>query len=289
MPSSDLVTLDDIRYQPLTATGWCATATISTTIIAPVILWPQLLSPLPSQLALYPNHRSTVLSTIDITRVYWKKVSQQQPLSVLEVAYHKRQQQRNGVRLLLKNLLKKLNIIDDLNDSAFPYRLSHTGYYVCFSHSDDHSQRFSRRTTSSACFQYNLLSKVAVAISLHRAVGIDIETQLIAWPTVQRYYHTNELSLLLALPESNRAIIAKYLWQLKESFIKINNDKLAQGLGIDYSHLIPILHAKLSTISPVSSLIEGDAPATIFIKLEADIKTSYRLAILRQQQALVIF
>lgn len=292
MLTLDPITLDNIRYEPLAATSWCATATISTALMAPVILWPQLRSHLPSQLAPYPDPCSDYPNTRDIPLLYWNKVSQQQPLSILAVAHHKRQQQRKGVRLLLKDLLKKLNITDHLDDSAFPYRLSNSGYYVCFSHSDDHTQRFSKQVNSSPRFEYKLQSKVAVAISLRCAIGIDIETQLVAWPTVQRYYHANELLILATLPQSQRDITAKYLWQLKESMIKINNAKLAQGLGIDYSAIIPVLKSKLSATGlashPIKSTLTATHSTSIINEIEVG-KTSYQLAILAEQQTLVVF
>ncbi len=276
----DSVALDHIHYEQLDATSWCATATVNTTLMAPAILW----YGLSSRLAPYLNHSPTLVAT-DIGQLHWEKVEQQQPLSVLDVAHHKRQQQRKGVRLLLEHLLSNLDITDSLDDSEFPYRLNNTDHYICFSHSDDHSQRFSKRSSYEQSFQYTLKSKVAVALSFNRAIGIDIETQLIAWPTVQRYYHANELTLLLAMPKSQRDAIAKSLWQLKESFIKINNSKLAQGLGIDYSRIIPMLNDSYHTESNKLTVMDING----IFNNDADKKSEYQIALLSKQQTLIIF
>ena len=277
----DPVTLDLICYEQLDATSWCATATITTALTAPALLW----YGLSGRLAPYLNHLATLITAADIRQRYWKKVRQQKPLSVLDVAYHKRQQQRRAVRLLLTHLLTRLNITDHLDDSEFPYRLSDSGYYVCFSHTDDHAQRFSNQSNYRQSFQYTLKSKVAVAISLRRALGIDIETQLIAWSTVQRYYHTSELALLLAMPKLQRDIIAKHLWQLKESFIKVNNYKLAQGLGIDYSRIIPRLIDSNHNEHNERLIIGVDE---VFSKV-AGKQSGYQIALLPKQQTLIIF
>ena len=85
-PTSNPVTLEHIRYEPLDADSWCATATITTTITAPAVLWPQLSRPL----APYLNPWLTSRNDSDITSLCWKWISQQLPLSLLYVAQHKR-------------------------------------------------------------------------------------------------------------------------------------------------------------------------------------------------------
>lgn len=167
---------------------------------------------------------------------------------------HKREQQRSGVRQLLQFLLDELGIDDILNDAQFPYQLSNSGYYVCFSHSGD---------------------KVAVALSKYRAIGIDIEVQDIPWHVAERFYDDNEVDALAQLTNHEHASVSRLLWQIKESFIKIHQYKLAQGLGKDYSYLIPDLTNNTQTES--------------LLTIIADCQTDYHLAVLPPQQTVVIF
>ena len=62
---------------------------------------------------------------------------------------------------------------------------------------------------------------VAVVISRHRPAGVDIENNNIAWKVAQRFYSNDEITAIQLLPITQRDIIAKLLWQIKESFIKI--------------------------------------------------------------------
>lgn len=134
----------------------------------------------------------------------------------------KRHNQRYGVRLLLQALLKELAIVDTLDETKFPYRLNHHSHYVCFSHSVD---------------------KVAVAVSDKQAIGIDVEINKVAWQVARRYYHPSEIAILELLPIARRDYLVKLLWQIKESLIKINQHKLAAGLGVAYPALIKQLLA----------------------------------------------
>ncbi len=145
---------------------------------------------------------------------------------------YERQQQRKGVRDLLQHLLQKLAIYDDLDETQFPYRLIHHRYYVCFSHSVD---------------------RVAVVVSSHRPVGIDIEVQSVKWSIVQRYYHTDELAVLDKLNTIKRAHLSRLLWQVKECFIKVHNYTLAQGMGINYAQLIDelLINTDNEDITPI--------------------------------------
>lgn len=141
---------------------------------------------------------------------------------VLTQARQQRQRQRAGVRALLRYLLNDLAIVDTLNDSYFPYRLVNTGYYICFSHSGN---------------------SVAVALSKTCAVGIDIETHAVKWRVAQRFYHADDIRQLQILPMAQRAQASQWLWQIKESLIKIHQYTLAQGLGIYYPNLVAALIA----------------------------------------------
>ena len=91
----------------------------------------------------------------------------------------------------------------------------------------------------------------------------------------KRFYSDSEISILQSLPIIQRNTIAKLLWQIKESFIKIHQYKLAQGLGRDYSYLIDDL---------IDASIEPSA--LTFIN---DLKSTYQIAVLSIQQTVVIF
>ena len=265
------LSLAHIHYESLDAMSWYATATVSGSVTAPLVLWFKCYTPL-----------KPYLNTHDIQAKHlsWQRLPEQTPLSILAVAHSKRQQQRDGVRLLLQHLLNQLNLVDDLDDAQFPYRLVTCGYYICFSHSDDHTQRFTNKCANKSLHYHKLQSKVAVAISRYRPIGIDIEAQLVAWRVVQRYYHPNELTLLNQLALAQRDITARYLWQLKESLIKVHNYTLAQGLGIDYSVILPLLIAKIEN--------NTDQKISIITK-HLYRSTSYQIAILPKLQTLVVF
>ena len=74
---------------------------------------------------------------------------------------------------------------------------------------------------------------------------------------------------------TQRDIIAKLLWQIKESFIKIYQYTLAQGLGIDYAYLINDLIVAM----------EKQPSLTVI----TDHKLSYQIAVLSTQQTIVVF
>ncbi|MEN6670121.1 4'-phosphopantetheinyl transferase superfamily protein [Psychrobacter sp. B38] len=175
---------------------------------------------------------------------------------------------------MLKQLLNQLTIIDTLNESAFPYRLINSGYYVCFSHTSAHKKN---SVSKHAAQTINKLmsSEVAVVISGHRPAGIDIESNNVVWKVAKRFYSNNELAAICTLPNTQRDLIATLLWQIKESFIKIHQYTLAQGLGIDYAYLIADL---------VSS-IEAPLSPTII----SDPKSHYRITVLSDQQTVVVF
>ena len=218
--------LHNIQYTQLNPMTWCATAEVT---------------------APFSQNRVYLLSNSPVP-------------SARETAYHQRMQQRAGVRLLLQSLLDKLNIIDSLDDISLPYRLVDSQYYVCFSHTGA-SSKFA---TNENIIEH-LDNKVAVVISHHCPAGIDIEVNNVKWQVVQRFYHTNEIAILQTLPTVQRDIIAKLLWQIKESFIKIYQYKLAQGLGIDYSYLIADLIRGVTSNSPL--LVFSDNKSNYYITL----------------------
>ena len=252
-----------IQYTQLDPMTWCATAQVK----APV--QSNNLYLLSTSLALWTPNRF-----VNFCHFKWHYQISQTPLSVRDIASNQRQQQRTGVRILLKSLLNKLKIIDSLDESDFPYRLINSQYYVCFSHTGASS----KKSSTTPKHEKNLdtvKNKVAVIISRHRTVGIDIEINEVAWHIAQRFYHSNELTILQKLPITQRNNIVKLLWQIKESFIKIHQYKLAQGLGMDYSSLI---------LNLINSSKE-DTPS----KVITDYDANYHIALLPSQQTVIIY
>ncbi|WP_298807539.1 4'-phosphopantetheinyl transferase superfamily protein [uncultured Psychrobacter sp.] len=271
MPTSNLT---QIQYTQLDTTTWCVTAQVSESISHLVTgsLWNK---------SLWFSSCNT--SYEDITKFnslnwYYQVATAVPKHSVPALARKQRQQQRQGVRQLLQELLKKLEIDDTLDESSFPYRLVNSQHYVCFSHTGTNS---SKQTTESN--QKNLTrlhSKIAVVISRQRPAGIDIETNNIAWHVVKRFYSESELAMLQELSTDQRERTAKLLWQIKESFIKVNQYTLAQGLGMDYSHLIPSLIENKKEVNSASILSDSK---------DADYQSVYRIATLQSQQTVIIF
>ena len=264
--------LRDIHYQQLDTTTWYASAQI----ITPSFLnYSDLLSDLPLLFNpnLFLNTSVEKLRHMQWRQMQWYRIPTVS-LSTREIAHRQRQQQRTGVRLLLQSLLNKLEMIDTLNDASFPYRLANSQYYVCFSHTGTHNKIISNQHKNENLFEH-LDNKVAVIISTHRPVGIDIEINAVKWQVAQRFYHANEMSILQTLPPMQRNVIAKLLWQIKESFIKVFQYKLAQGLGKDYSHLI-------------ADLIKGATSNSSLLDIN-DNKSNYRIALLRYQQTVIVY
>ncbi|SLJ84422.1 4'-phosphopantetheinyl transferase [Psychrobacter sp. DAB_AL43B] len=257
--------LHHIQYTQLDPMTWCATAQVSAPLPMHNLNISDKLSPL-----FISNRVNT--HEIKLHNFKWHyQTSQTTLLSVREMAYNQRQQQRAGVRLLLQSLLNKLNISDNLDDSSFPYRLNTSQYFVCFSHTGASSKNTDIKPNN----ERYLDDKVAVIISRHRAVGIDIETNDVAWHVAQRFYHRNEITILQALPIIQRNNVVKLLWQIKESFIKVYQYKLAQGLGMDYSSLIPELINR----------IKEDVPLVVVI----DSEENYHIALIPSQQTVIVY
>ena len=264
--------LRDIDYQQLDATTWYASAQI---IMPSILNYPVLLSDLPLLFNpnLFLNTSVEKLRHMQWRQMQWYRIPTVS-LSTREIAHRQRQQQRTGVRLLLQSLLNKLEMIDTLNDASFPYRLANSQYYVCFSHTGAHNKVISNQHKNENLFKH-LDNKVAVIISAYRPVGIDIEINAVKWQVAQRFYHANEMAILQTLPPMQRNIIAKLLWQIKESFIKVFQYKLAQGLGKDYSYLIADLIKGATSKSPLLAINDN--------------KSNYRIAILRHYQTVIIY
>ena len=267
-----ILKLRDIDYQQLDATTWYASAQI----ITPSFLnYSDLLSDLPLLFnpSLFLNTSVEKLRHMQWRQMQWYRIPTVS-LSTREIAHRQRQQQRTGVRLLLQSLLNKLEMIDTLNDASFPYRLANSQYYVCFSHTGAHKRIISNQHKNENLFEH-LDNKVAVIISTHHPVGIDIEINAVKWEVAQRFYHANEMSILQTLPPMQRNVIAKLLWQIKESFIKVFQYKLAQGLGKDYSYLIADLIKGATSNSPLLDINDN--------------KSNYRIALLYFQQTVIVY
>lgn len=245
--------LHSICYTPLDTMTWCATATIS--IPPPLILWSE---PIPPLAPFTITDTFTHCQFMHCQSVFWQRCYHHSRLSARSLAYNKRLRQRIGVRLLLQKLLIKQAIVDSLDESTFPYRLTDSRQYVCFSHSD---------------------AQVAVVIGTQKAVGIDIEVHAVKRSLVKRFYHSHEHTLLAQLADQPQNEMAKWLWQLKESYIKVYQYKLACGLGMDYAYLMAdISHATAQTV-----------PNDSIWTLVNDTKTGYHIAILPLQQTVVVF
>ena len=213
-------TLQDIVYTKLDNQTSCATATITPPSINTIrqSLWSYSIQPLRCFTPLFYTDNFTAALFCYVNDNHHNVLSAPQRASI------KRQQQRYGVRLLLQFMLAHIGINDTLNDTCYPYRLVNNGDYICFSHSDN---------------------KVAVVISKRQPAGIDIETHPVKWHVAQRFFHPEEIEILEKLNSNQRDIIIKWLWQLKESQIKIYQYTLAQGLGISYATIIPKIHQAL--------------------------------------------
>ena len=271
MPNSNLT---QIQYTQLDTTTWCVTAQVSESVshLVTESLWKKSLWLL--------SCNTSYKDIIKFSSLKWHyQIATAVPRhSVPTLARKQRQQQRQGVRQLLQELLNKLEIDDTLDESSFPYRLVNSQHYVCFSHTGAGS---SKQTTESNQTNFTRLhSKIAVVISRQRPAGIDIETNNIAWHVVKRFYSESELAILQELSTDQRERTAKLLWQIKESFIKINQYTLAQGLGMDYSHLIPRLIENGKEINSASVLNDSE---------DTDYQSVYRIAVLQSQQTVIVF
>ena len=259
--------LHNIQYSQLDSKTWCATAEVTASCPLESL---HLFDNLPSLF----NANLLNIDTDKFSHITWHYHISNVSLSARKIAYQQRQQQRAGVRLLLQSLLNKLDINDSLDDVSFPYRLVNSQYYVCFSHTGASSPNTSTQPSGEKSFN-ELDNKVAVVISCHRPAGIDIETNNVEWRVAKRFYHINEIAILQTLTITQRDTVAKLLWQIKESFIKIYQYTLAQGLGMDYSHLMTCL---------INSIKEKP-PLFVF----EDDKTKYYLAYLPEQQTVIVY
>lgn len=260
--------LSHIQYTQLNHGTWCATAQVSDSSLSIGIndLWNNSYWLSISNIS---SKKHIVFSMFD-----WGPYQAQTPPSPPNLARRQRQLQRQGVRQLLQQLLDTLEINDVLDESSFPYRLIDSQYYVCFSHTNAHNNKNIKKSVSRKTEDIPY-SKIAVVISRHRPVGIDIENNNVAWHVAKRFYSDHEMDILQTLPISQRDYAIKLLWQIKESFIKVHQYTLAQGLGMDYSDLIPSL-----TDSMNKNLLSIQRTSH---------HSNYQIAILQLSQTVVVF
>ena len=264
MPTLRLTHIQFTQLQPMT---WCATAQVrEISYFRHQDWWDKSLRQ-PTGNASYIN--STYINTDTWDKCSWQYHLPSANLSVGDIARTQRQRQRQGVRLLLQQLLDHLALSDTLDESNFPYRLAKAGHYVCFSHTGNKNNSKLNENTNQT-INVPLSSTVAVVISPHRPIGVDVENNNVAWHVAKRFYSDSEIAILQSLPMTQRDIIAKLLWQIKESFIKIYQYTLAQGLGIDYAYLINDLIVAM----------EKQPSLTVI----TDHKLSYQIAVLSTQQ-----
>jgi 4'-phosphopantetheinyl transferase len=260
--------LTNVQITQLDHETWCVTAQVndSSSSLSTKDLW--------DKSVWLSSSNSSYIDFTNLSNFDWYYPVLQKSISKRSIAHSKRQQQRLGVRHLLQKLLNKLEINDTLDESSFPYRLTNSKYYVCFSHTGTHDKNNINKNLSQNTAKISY-SKIAVVISRHRPAGIDIEHNNVAWHVAQRFYAANEIAILQELSTMDRDSITKLLWQIKESFIKVHQYTLAQGLGVDYSNLIP-------------NLIHNAKENAPYFRQTGD-DSDYRMIILPSQQTVVIF
>lgn len=137
--------------------------------------------------------------------------------------------QSPAVRELLQSVLARFGRITTLDDSNFPYRLMVDGRaqdFVSFSHTTD-------------C--------VALIISPYPC-GVDVEMRAISQAVAKRFFSHQENLYLQNYPADIQAIHRQILWQLKESWIKLNGGTLTQGMGVDFGRYLPHIHPQDDSI-----------------------------------------
>ncbi|MDN5621178.1 MAG: 4'-phosphopantetheinyl transferase superfamily protein [Psychrobacter sp.] len=259
--------LSNIQYTQLNHDTWCATAKVGGA---------SSFSGFPSlqYKSYWFSAHSSYMASINLNEFRWHYHTLTTPTSKRTISHRQYQQQRQGVRCLLQQLLDTLGMNDVLDESNFPYRLIDSGYYVCFSHTSIHDKNKAEKQ-SSRPNEHPSFSSIAVVISRHRSAGIDIESNNVAWHIAKRFYAAQEMAILQTLPTKQRDHAAKLLWQIKESFIKIHQYTLAQGLRIDYSDIVPALIGSMNKeILTVNHINE---------------QSHYQIAVLRPHQTVVVF
>lgn len=115
---------------------------------------------------------------------------------------------------IVGNLDNFSHLLSDFNQYPIAFNLPDS-YYISFSHS-----------------QYN----VAILLSSHAILGVDVEDKMVSEAVSQRYFLPIELDWVQSLPITEQALGRKLLWTLKESLIKAQasqDSQLITGLKIN--------------------------------------------------------
>ena len=147
---------------------------------------------------------------------------------------HRLQQQM--VRVLLQTMLDKLNIVDTLDSSRYPYRLHKHQYFVSFSHSQNW---------------------VACAMS-QNTIGVDIEKSPINDTIFQRYFHPNATTQLMQLNGQKKDSYKQISWMLAEALLKKNQGKqLATYLRYDFTDAVSDLMKQMTCNNAINNAINN--------------------------------
>ncbi|WP_294032987.1 4'-phosphopantetheinyl transferase superfamily protein [uncultured Moraxella sp.] len=162
----------------------------------------------------------------------WIYQSQSTIIAYAQMTTADKSLQSSAVRELLHLVLSRLGKQSVLSDDNFPYRLmvgSLAQEFVSFSHSAD-------------C--------VALIISPYPC-GVDVEKRAITQAVAKRFFSHHENLYLQNYPADTQAIYRQILWQLKESWIKLNGGTLTQGMGVDFGQYLAHIHPQNDSIIPL--------------------------------------
>lgn len=162
----------------------------------------------------------------------WIHQSQSAIIAYAQMTTADKSLQSPAVRELLYLVLSRLGKQSVLSDDNFPYRLiadTQAQEFVSFSHSRD-------------C--------VALIISPYPC-GIDVEKRAICQAVAERFFSHHENLYLQNYPADTQAIYRQILWQLKESWIKLNGGTLTQGMGVDFGQYLAHIHPQNDSTIPL--------------------------------------
>ncbi|WP_078254940.1 4'-phosphopantetheinyl transferase family protein [Moraxella pluranimalium] len=162
----------------------------------------------------------------------WIYQSQSTIIAYAQMTTADKSLQSPAVRELLYLVLSRLGKQSVLSDDNFPYRLmadAQTQEFVSFSHSRD-------------C--------VALIISPYPC-GVDVEIRPISQAVAKRFFSYHENLYLQNYPTDTQAIYRQILWQLKESWIKLNGGTLTQGMGVDFGQYLVHIHPQNDSTIPL--------------------------------------
>lgn len=162
----------------------------------------------------------------------WIHQSQSAIIAYAQMTTADKSLQSPAVRELLYLVLSRLDKQSVLSDDSFPYRLmadAQAQEFVSFSHSRD-------------C--------VALIISPYPC-GVDVEIRPISQAVAERFFSHQDNLYLQNYPADTQAIYRQILWQLKESWIKLNGGTLTQGMSVDFGQYLAHIHPQNDSIIPL--------------------------------------